>query len=85
MLLNVVHFLKNLSLLPRATFRVLPAINSSVLSPNWRLSTAFIDLKGQIVKTHLKFLVVPFIKSRQIFIPVNALGDDILDICKRLH
>ena len=33
-LLNVVHFVTNLSLLPRATFRVLPAINSSVLSPN---------------------------------------------------
>ena len=26
----------------------------------------FIDLKGQIDKTHLKFLEVPFIKSRQI-------------------
>ena len=31
---NVVHFVTNLSLLPRATFRVLPAINLSVLSPN---------------------------------------------------
>ena len=28
----------------------------------------FIDLKGQIVKTHLKFLKVPFIKSKQIYI-----------------
>ena len=33
-LLNVVHFLTNLSLLPRATFRVLAAINSSVLNRN---------------------------------------------------
>ena len=33
-LLNVVHFVTDMSLLPRATFRVLPAINSSVLSPN---------------------------------------------------
>ena len=29
-LLNVVHFVINLSLLPRATFRLLPAINLSV-------------------------------------------------------
>ena len=29
-LLNVVHFVTNLSLMPRATFRVLPAIYLSV-------------------------------------------------------
>ena len=28
----------------------------------------FVDLKGQIVRTHLKFLEVPFIKSRHIYI-----------------
>ena len=46
MLLNVVHFVTNLSLLPRATFRVLLAIKSSVLSPNWPLPTAFYWRQG---------------------------------------
>ena len=58
MLLNVVHFVTNLSLLPRATFRVLPAINLTcpfcALTSDFQL--LFIHLKGQIVKTYLKFL-----------------------------
>ena len=47
----------------------LPAINSSVLSPKTSdCQLLFTDLEGQIVNTHLKFLEVPFIKSRQIYI-----------------
>ena len=56
----IVHFVTNLSLLPRATIRVFPVINWSFLSPNQRLSTVFYSPQG----SNLKFLQVPsFINS----------------------
>ena len=70
--MSVIHFVKHLSLLPRATFRVFPAINLSFLSRADKGSQQtrdfqlfFIPLKGHIVKTHLIFLKVPFLTQEK--------------------
>ena len=70
--MSVIHFVKHLSLLPRSTFRVFPAINLSFLSRADKGSQQtrdfqlfFIPLKGHIVKTHLIFLKVPFLTQEK--------------------
>ena len=45
--------------------RVLARLASLAQTGELARRLLFVDLKGQIFKTHLKFLEVPFIKSRQ--------------------